>query len=64
LVNSLGIVDRTIRLAVGQLASEIAINRKGVSNATDKSCREAMADAVDNKKHELVNREPLGKSLG
>lgn len=47
LVNALGIVDRTIRLAVGQLASEMAMNRRGGSSNSDKSYRESLSDAVE-----------------
>jgi hypothetical protein len=64
LVNALGIVDRTIRLAVGQLASEMAMNRRGGGSNSDKSYRESLSDAVETEKHELISREPFGKSLG
>jgi hypothetical protein len=42
----------------------MAMNRRGGGSNSDKSYRESLSDAVETEKHELISREPFGKSLG
>lgn len=63
ILNSWGVVDKTIRLVVGQLAGEIAKSRRGSADGSE-TYGEALRNAIKKEESELIGREPLGKSLG